>query len=374
MSFSRRSFLKLPVVAAAAVSTTAVGAVAGGRFVSSEMGGTPVQGERLRRMSAFPFWRDGAFFNEPGGTGRPAEAQARWKKVRHLFADKSPELKPSIVIPHEKTELRTLKNGEMVWLGHSGFVLRAAGLTIAVDPALNAACPIPGFFVPFKGADVYSSQDLPDIDLLLITHDHYDHLDYPVIRDIRSRVKRVVCPLGVGAHFEAWGYDPRHLTETVWWEDVAIAPGVRFTCVPGQHFSGRTLKMNTTLWAGYMLEIEGFKLYLSGDSGWGPHFSAVQHAFGALDLAILEDGQYNENWSDIHMMPSAWRHAVTDLNPKIVMPCHNSKYALSRHAWNDPLLSAQASAAALGTPLLTPLIGARISLADPTAAAKIWWS
>ena len=374
MSFSRRSFLKLPVAAAAAVSTTAVGAVAGGRFVSSEMGGTPAQGERLRRMQANPFWRDGAFFNESGGTGRPAEAEARWKKVRHLFAHKSPELKPAIVIPHEKTDLRSLKNGEMVWLGHSGFVLRAAGLTIAIDPALNAACPVPGFFEPFKGADVYSAPDLPDIDLLIITHDHYDHLDYPVICAIRSRVKRVICPLGVGAHFEAWGYDPRRLTETVWWEDLTVAPGVRLTCVPGQHFSGRTLRMNTTLWAGYMLEIKGFKLYLSGDSGWGPHFAAIHHAFGSPDFALLEDGQYNENWSDIHMMPVAWRHAVTDLAPKAVMPCHNSKYALSRHAWNDPLIEARRSAQATATPLVTPLIGTRISLADPTAAAKIWWS
>lgn len=374
MSISRRSFLKLPVALAAAASTSAVGAVAGGRFLSTEMGGAPTQGERLRRMQANPFWREGAFFNEPGGTGRPAEAEARWKKVRHLFANKSPELKPSIVIPHEKTDLRTLKDGEMVWLGHSGFVLRTAGLTMAVDPALNAACPVPGFFMPFKGADVYQSDDLPVIDILLITHDHYDHLDYPVIRDIRSRVKHVVCPLGVGAHFEAWGYDPRRITETVWWEDVRPAPGVRFTCVPGQHFSGRTLKMNTTLWAGYVLEIKGFTLYLSGDSGWGSHFAAVKNAFGSPDLAIMEDGQYNENWSNIHMMPTAWRRAVTDLSPRVVMPCHNSKYALSRHAWNDPLICARASANAVGTPLLTPLIGARISLADPMAAAKIWWS
>ena len=117
MSFSRRSFLKLPVALAAAASTSAVGAVAGGRFLSTEMGGAPTQGERLRRMQANPFWRDGAFFNEPGGTGRPAEAEARWKKVRHLFANKSPELKPSIVIPHEKTDLRTLRDGEMVSLG-----------------------------------------------------------------------------------------------------------------------------------------------------------------------------------------------------------------------------------------------------------------
>ena len=373
MPLTRRTFLSLPV-AAAALTGTGLAAVTSARAVSVETGGAPITGERLARMKTCPNWADGAFFNEPGGTGRPAEAEARWKKVRHLFAHKSPQLKPSHVIPHEKTDLRTLRDGEMVWLGHSGFVLRAAGLTIAIDPALTAASPIAGFFTPFPGADVYQANDLPAIDVLLITHDHYDHLDYPVMRAIRHRVRRIICPLGVGAHFDAWGFEPQRITETVWWETVTVAPGVRFTCLPSQHFSGRTLVMNNTLWAGYFLEIAGFKLYLSGDSGWGPHFSAIRAAFGQADLAILEDGQYNENWSDIHMMPSAWRQALSDLAPKVVLPCHNSKYALSRHAWDDPLVNAQASAAALSTPLATPVIGARISLSDPMAAARIWWS
>ncbi len=373
MPLTRRSLLTLPF-AAAALSGSALAAASGARTLCAELGGAPATGERLARMKRFPFWADGAFFNEPGGTGRPAEAEARWKKVRHLFAAKSPDLKPSVVIPHEKTDLRTLKDGDLVWLGHSGFVLRAAGLTIAIDPALTAACPVAGFFEPFAGADVYQAADLPSIDVLLITHDHYDHLDYPVIRAIQSRVRRVVCPLGVGAHLEAWGFEPQRITETVWWEDVTVAPGVRFTCLPSQHFSGRTLRLNATLWAGYFLEIQGFKLYLSGDSGPGPHFAAIREAFGSPDLALVEDGQYNANWSDIHMLPAAWRETVAALAPQVVMPCHNSKYALSRHAWNEPLNAARASAAALGTPLLTPRIGARISLADPMATARIWWS
>lgn len=372
--FTRRSFLKLPCAVAATASGAGIAAVAGVRALSVEMGGDPHHGERLARMKSFSNWRDGKFFNEPGGDGRTVTAESRWSKARRAFSSRDPAVKPSFEIPHEKTDLSHLANGDMVWLGHSGFVLRVAGLTIAVDPALTAACPVPGFFVPFAGADVYQAADLPAVDILLITHDHYDHLDYAVMREIKSRVRHVICPLGVGAHFEAWGFDPQRITETVWWEEIVAAPGLRITCLPSQHFAGRTMSINTTLWAGFLLDIEGYRIYLSGDSGWGLHYKKIADSFGPIDLALLEDGQYNKDWGDIHMLPAAWKRALRDLSPKAVMPCHNSKYALARHAWNDPLINAKASADALGVPLVTPLIGARIPLSDPTAAARIWWS
>ncbi len=183
----------------------------------------------------------------------------------------------------------------------------------------------------------------------------------------------MVCPLGVGAHFEAWGYDPERITETVWYESVRLAPNLELTCLPSQHFSGRTMTMNTTLWAGFMFDIAGYKLYLSGDGGYGPHFKAVRDMFGRIDFAVLEDGQYNKEWSDIHLMPADWKLALTDIAPAVVMPCHNAKYALSRHVWTEPLTAALDNARSVRIPVTTPLIGSRIALADPAAAGKIWW-
>lgn len=372
VDFTRRRLLKLPFAAAIAGSGTAVAAATGVHHVSLELGGS-FQGERLARMMAEKNYRDGAFHNLPGGTRGPAVAESRWKKITKAFAEKPEGVKPSAPVAHQKTDLSSVRNGEMLWLGHSAFYLRAEGLSIAVDPALAAACPIPGFFEPFKGADVYRAEDIPPLDVLLITHDHYDHLDYPTIAAIRSRVKRVVCPLGVGAHFEAWGYDPERITETVWYESVRLAPNLELTCLPSQHFSGRTMTMNTTLWAGFIFDIAGYKLYLSGDGGYGPHFKAVRDMFGRIDFAVLEDGQYNKEWSDIHLMPADWKLALTDIAPAVVMPCHNAKYALSRHVWTDPLTAALDNARSVRIPVTTPLIGSRIALADPAAAGKIWW-
>ena len=205
------------------------------------------------------------------------------------------------------------------------------------------------------------------------THDHYDHLDYATVRAIANRVKRVVCPLGVGAHFEYWGWPAERITELDWFEETRVGDSLLATAVPSQHFSGRTLKRNTTLWAGFVLQFPGKTLYLSGDGGYGPHFKAIRSRFPSIDLAILEDGQYNTDWSTIHLMPEDWRRAVADLAPKRVMPCHNAKYALSRHVWTEPLNCALASCRALGVAPAFPTIGEAFLWASGEPMPHRWW-
>ncbi len=191
-----------------------------------------------------------------------------------------------------------------------------------------------------------------------------------------------MCPLGVGMHLERWGVAPARILEADWWESIELE-GLRLTLTPSQHFSGRTFERDTTLWGGWMFEFADYVLYLSGDGGYGPHFREIKKRFPTIDLALLEDGQYNTDWKDIHLMPADWRRALEDLAPRAVFPTHHSKYALSTHGWKEPIKHAQASAAAVGVPLLMPRIGKVVSLARGlpgktapsfvVASADPWW-
>ena len=261
----------------------------------------------------------------------------------------------------------------MVWFGHSGFYLKLAGLAIAVDPALHACFPLGSFFKPFAGADLYQPRDIPALDLLILTHDHYDHLDMLTMRDLKNRTAHVVCPLGVGAHLEYWGWEAERITEMDWGEKIALPHKGTLTCVPSQHFSGRTLERNTTLWAGFVMDLDGVTLYLSGDGGYGRHFRQIATDFRRIDFAIVEDGQYNTDWAGIHLMPPAWKAAVAELHPRFVMPCHNAKFDLSRHTWKAPLEAALANAKALGVALSTPLIGQVVAIDNPARDTGPWW-
>lgn len=330
--------------------------------------GGRLAGNRLLRCVASPQWHNGQFHN-PSPTFRTIQ----WSRMIDFFLRHRAGHRPSAPIAHEERHLASIQEGELVWLGHSGFYLRWGGLSIAIDPCLYDASPVPGFFRPFAGANIYEAGDLPALDVLLITHDHYDHLDYHVVSAIRDRVKRVICPLGVGAHFESWHYSPSVITELDWEDSTDLAPDLRLTALPSQHFSGRTFRRNRTLWASYLLEHAGFKLFFSGDSGYGSHFANIAQRHGPIDWAVMESGQYDDNWPMVHMRPQDWEKAVHDLAPRTIIPCHNSKYELSRHDWNEPLLRTSLIAAQLGIPYLTPVIGQVVRIGKPNPELKRWW-
>lgn len=208
---------------------------------------------------------------------------------------------------------------------------------------------------------------------MTITHDHYDHLDYRTVLDLKNRVRRVVCPLGVGAHFEAWGWEAERITELDWQESAKVG-GLTVSAVPAQHFSGRSFTPNPTLWCGYMLEADGMRIYHSGDTSFGPHFAQIAQTFPKIDLALIEDGQYDADWPGVHLMPDAWRQAAAQLNPQAIVAIHNSKFCLSHHKWTDPMNTAKQSAKVLGIALATPLIGEPMPL-DPARRRSFddWW-
>lgn len=177
----------------------------------------------------------------------------------------------------------------------------------------------------------------------------------------------------MGAHLEYWGWEAERIMEMDWGEKIALPHKGMLTCVPSQHFSGRTLERNTTLWAGFVMDLDGVTLYLSGDGGYGRHFRQIATDFRRIDFAIVEDGQYNTDWAGIHLMPPAWKAAVSELRPRFVMPCHNAKYDLSRHTWKAPLEAALVNAQTLGIALSTPLIGQIVALDNPARDTGPWW-
>lgn len=224
--------------------------------------------------------------------------------------------------------------------GHSSYYIQSGGKRILVDPVFEDAAPISFLNQPFDGTDIYRAADMPDIDYLIITHDHWDHLDYKTVTALLPRVNKVVCPLGVGEYFEYWGCPQSKIIELDWDEHCKTDSDFTIYALTSRHFSGRTLRSNQTLWASYMIVSPTQTIYISGDGGYGEHFKKIATAFPSIDLAIMENGQYNKDWRHIHLMPDELKISVEELNPKMVMAGHNSKYALAKHPWDEPLHTA----------------------------------
>ena len=229
-------------------------------------------------------------------------------------------------------------------------------------------------FSPFKGSNGFTIEEVPPIDVLIITHDHYDHLDYRTIKRLRQRVNRVVCPLGIGEHLERWGYPSDAITELDWDESVLLDNQIQLHCLSTQHFSGRFLHPGNTLWASFLLESPSHKIFLSGDGGYDDRFKKVRQRFGNIDWALIENGQYNEDWAFIHMMPEQVVQAIDDLKPRHVLAVHNSKFALARHDWDEPLRLLSSAAQHRNLPLLTPRIGEVVHLNNTPQTFEPWWT
>lgn len=328
-------------------------------------------GERLERMLQTPTCKDGIFYNL-AETNMVFTPKTMVDTIQQGVTTK--EKSPARPLPGLRTDLikHRTDTPSVIWFGHSSYLIHYDGKNILVDPVFHNASPIPFTVTPFKHNVPYKAEDMPDIDLLVITHDHYDHLDYKTFVKIKDRVKHIVCQLGAGEHFEYWGYDKGRITELYWWEKAEVMPGVFFTSQPTRHFAGRSLKRNSSLWGAYVLQIPGYQLYLGGDSGYGSHFKKTGDEFGPFDLAILECGQYNVNWHAIHMMPEETVQAAVDLQAKVLLPVHWGKFRLSTHAWNESPTRALAEAQRLNVKLTSPMLGEAVEL-DKYYPEKPWW-
>ncbi|MBC8156081.1 MAG: MBL fold metallo-hydrolase [Bacteroidetes bacterium] len=350
--------------------------VAGGvaAFMQHPQFGKMPSGKRLDRIRASPNFRGGQFQN---GSHTPdlAAGIGYWRVITDFLFDKSARSKPPRSLPSRKTNLLTLApdSDVVVWFGHSSYFLQVDGKKILVDPVLSgSASPVAFTTRSFAGTDVYTPDEIPELDYLFISHDHWDHLDYETIRLLKPKLKRVITGLGTGAHLEHWGIDPATIIEKDWHETVTLEPGFRVTITPARHFSGRGLTRNKALWVSFVLTTPHTNLFIGGDSGYDTHFAAIGNAHGPFDLAILECGQYNAYWPYIHMMPEEVVRAAQDLNAKRLMPVHWAKFELALHAWDEPIIRVAREAERKHLPLLSPLIGEAVPLKD-TVSSSHWW-
>jgi len=342
-------------------------------LVQPKFGKNP-SGKRLERISKSSNYRNHSFRNL-APTEVLLKSASRSKMFKDFFFGKPASTKPPKPIPSVKTDLKNLsaENPTIVWFGHSSYLISSKGFTILVDPVMQGeASPLSIFAKPFTGSDVYSLSDLPEIDLVLLTHDHYDHLHYDSIKKLALSAKRFVTSLGVGAHLEAWGVSSEKITELDWWESTSVDNKIEFTATPARHFSGRSFVRGKTLWSAFVLKLHGHQLFLGGDSGYGTHFKEIGERFGPFDIALLECGQYGENWPYIHMLPEQTVMAAKDVNAKVLMPVHWAKFELSMHPWDEPINRATKFANANNQIVTTPMIGEPVIL-NSSYPNKRWW-
>ncbi len=330
------------------------------------------RGERLQRIRRSPNYRDGQFRNLTP-TRMMASGKSRARIMWDFLTRRTEGLRPGRDLPSMKTELAAFGRDRevVVWLGHSSLFIQTGGLRLLIDPVLVKAAPASFFNRPFRGTSLYTSHDMPEIDYLVISHDHWDHLDYHTVTAIRFR--KVVCPLGVGEHFERWGFSPERIVELDWGESAALEGGMTLHCLPARHFSGRGPRANQTLWASFLLQTPARNIYLSGDGGYDAHFGQIKARFGRIDLAFMENGQYNEDWKYIHLLPADLLRAVGELRPEALLTVHHSKYALARHPWREPLDNIARAALRDSIRLLTPVIGQPVDPYDPRQVFERWW-
>lgn len=371
LTILRRSLLGLLALAAA-------GAAAAFAYLQQPKFDAPPAAAQAAAFAHSPNYAGGVFRNQvpsPLYTGpRQSRVESLW---RFLTADGA-GLRPAAPLPAVKTDLRALDPAQdvVVWLGHSSFFVQLGGRRILIDPVFSIdAAPIPGVNRAFDGTSVYRAEDLPEIDQLLITHDHWDHLDHPTVTALEPKVRQVLAPLGVGGYFERWGYARAKIREADWYSTVQAAPGLTIHVLPARHFSGRLLERNKTLWAGYAIEANGRRLFFSGDTGFGPHFEEIaQRIGGGFDLVVTDNGQYNERWAHVHMTPEEAFHAAQILGTKAWLPAHVGKFRLARHAWDEPFERALAASAGQSEiRLATPRIGEALRLGDAQQSFERWW-
>ena len=301
----------------------------------------------------------------------PTRVMMSTKDVEKYNTTTKGSRKPQTILPSTKVDEKNIINDSITWLGHSTILLKTSNTTIIVDPVFNSASPIPIFLKPFKTENPTTAEDLPRIDVVLITHDHYDHLEYKTIKKLGNKVNKYIVPLGVKAHLLRWGIDSDRIEEKDWYEKTNYKK-INITLTPSRHFSGRGLNnRGSTLWGGWIIKSPSQNIFLSGDGGYTDEFKKIGEKYGPFDIAMIENGQYNTRWRQIHMMPEESVQASKDVKARIVLPVHWGKFSLAPHNWDEPITRFMKEAEDKNITVATPMIGETFTLKD--IPKEEWW-
>ncbi len=263
----------------------------------------------------------------------------------------------------------------ITWFGHSTILLQTEGKNILADPMFSKdLSPVRWYSRPrySKGLPL-NIDELPEIDAVLITHDHYDHLDYPTIKQIKNKVKKFYTPLGVSAHLIRWGISADRIEELDWYEDARLGK-LTLTLTPSHHYSGRSLSDRfETLWGGWIIKGSKDNIYLSGDGGYGPHFKKIGERYGPFDFAMIECGQYCSYWIQNHLFPEQTAQVALDVRARLIMPIHWGAFTIAMHGWADPVERLKKKVKETDVILTTPMIGEQILLDGGSPPDTEWW-
>ncbi len=311
------------------------------------------------------------------------------------FHTKDPFVVDTVVVgePSENSSEKRAKDGEIpvqkierfpenqkgewdvTWFGHSTVMLQMDGKKIFIDPVLSDYSSPVQFAVGKRMSEIpMEKENIPYVDVLLLSHDHYDHLDYNTIRAIDDRVGEYVVPLGVDQHLIRWGVDKNKIHTFAWWESQDVA-GFTFTSTPGRHYSGRLpWNQNQSLWCGYVIQTNEQQIYYTGDTGYGDMFQEVYEKFGKMDLMIVENGQYDKAWSQCHMMPEEVVQAALDVQADVILPVHWGTFVLAKHKWSEPAERVTKAAKEEGVNVITPIIGQTVNKNKTEQYMTHWWN
>lgn len=351
-----------------------LGAGAGLWALTAEARGARATGARLERMQRSPAWRDGRFTNALTRTdGSPWAMTRAWLLEGSAFA--SPTA-PIEVLPRRRADYDTppASGLAVTWLGHSTLLLELDGHRVLIDPVWGERASPLSFLGPKRWyLPPLPLSELPDVDAVLISHDHYDHLDLPTVHTLRARHVRWFVPLGIGAHLEKWGVPLEEIVELDWWEE-AQAGALTLTSVPARHFSGRGVDdQGQTLWTGWVVRGPRHRAYYSGDTAMLPAFAEIGERLGPFDLTMVEAGAYNALWADVHLGPEQAVMAHRMARGRVLLPVHWGMFDLALHAWTEPMERVLVAAERAGVAVLTPRPGERL---EPTMRPPVvrWWA
>ncbi|MAY84534.1 MAG: MBL fold metallo-hydrolase [Flavobacteriales bacterium] len=343
-------------------------------FLKTERFGAHPSGQRLEKIKQSPNYEKGSFKNLHQTPMLTEGASYGGVLYEYFFASKP--IEPTKDLPSVKTDLHAIRADEnvLIWMRHSSYFMQIDGKRILVDPVMSGyASPVSFTTRAYKGTDIYTPDDIPEIDFLFLSHDHWDHMDFNTLKALEPKIKQIITGLGNGAHLERWGFQAEVISEGDWYQNFEFEDGIKISVTPSRHFSGRGLTSAKTLWASFVLQTPSTSIYIGGDSGYDTHFKEIGKKYGPFDLAILENGQYNKNWKHIHMLPGEQFDAANDLNAQAIFPVHSGKFTLANHNWDEPLSKIMELAADQGKLVITPKIGEVVHLKDSTQLFEQWW-